>query len=56
MQSAIQVPRCNQVTALFADRALSFALPKGATLQDLAERLGRLDGRRLATVTVRLDS
>ena len=56
MQNAAQTPRSSQVTALFADRALTFALPKGATLQVLAERLGRLDGRRLTTVTVRLDA
>jgi hypothetical protein len=48
--------RSSQVTALFADRALSFALPKGATLQDLAERLGRLDGRHPTTIVVRLHS
>ena len=56
MQQTLQAPRSSQVTALFADRALSFALPKGATLQDLAERLVRLDGRRPATVTVKLAS
>ncbi len=32
----------NQVTALFADRALSFSLSKDATLADLADRLDNL--------------
>jgi hypothetical protein len=31
-------PHSNCVTALFADRALSFVLPNGATLEDLAGR------------------
>jgi hypothetical protein len=44
------------VTALFADRTLSFALPKGATFEALAARLADLDGRKPSTVTVRLDS
>ena len=45
-----------QVTALFADRTLSFALPKGATFETLAARFAGLDGDKLSTVTVRLDS
>jgi|SRR5271166_767039 len=44
------------VTALFADRTLSFALPRGATLQDLAERLTLLGKGEPLTVTVKLDS
>jgi hypothetical protein len=32
----------SQVSALFADRALSFPLSKGATFADLAERLNDL--------------
>lgn len=32
----------NLVTALFADRALSFTLSKGATFADLADRVGHL--------------
>ena len=32
----------NQVTALFADRALSFSLSKDATFADLADRLVNL--------------
>jgi hypothetical protein len=32
----------NLVTALFADRALSFNLSKGATFADLADRLDQL--------------
>jgi hypothetical protein len=33
----------SHVMALFADRVLSFALSKGATLADLVDRLDRLD-------------
>ena len=46
MQSIHEEPHSSSVTALFADRALSFVLPKGATLEDLA---GRLTSRRLGT-------
>jgi hypothetical protein len=46
----------SHVTALFADRALSFALPKGATFQDLVDRLIFLDGREPVAVIVYLDS
>ena len=56
MPIILEPSQSSQVTALFADRALSFALPRGATLQDLAERLGCLDGRQPATVTVKLHS
>jgi hypothetical protein len=33
MQDLHEHSQSNHVTALFADRALSFALPKGATLE-----------------------
>jgi len=56
MQNIHAHSRSSHVTALFADRALSFALPKGATLEDLAKQLARLDGRKPATITVKLDS
>jgi hypothetical protein len=45
----------SNVSALFADRALSFGLPKGATLGDLADRLARLGAGAPLTVTVKLD-
>ena len=45
----------SNVSALFADRALSFGLPKGATLADLAERLVRLDAGTPLAITVKLD-
>ena len=35
----------NQVTALFADAAVSFVLANGATFADLADRLNHLDAR-----------
>ena len=35
----------NQVTALFADNALSFRLANGATFADLADRLDHLADR-----------
>ena len=37
--------RQSRVTAVFEDSALSFILAKGATLEDLSDRLGNL-GRR----------
>jgi hypothetical protein len=37
--------RQNRVTAVFQDSGLSFFLAKGATLEDLSDRLGNL-GRR----------
>jgi hypothetical protein len=46
----------SHVTALFADRALCFALQKGATLEDLAYRLTFLDGREPLAVIVNLGS
>jgi hypothetical protein len=56
MQATTEHSRASQVTALFADGALSFDLPKGATLGDLAERLAYLRGHRLSTVTIKLNS
>jgi hypothetical protein len=56
MRNILEPSRSSQVTALFADRALCFVLPRGATLGDLAERLARLDRRAPSTVTVKLDS
>jgi hypothetical protein len=37
--------RQSRVTAVFEDRALSFILAKGATLEELSDRLAKL-GRR----------
>lgn len=57
----IREPRLEQsrVTAVFEDRALSFILAKGATLEELADRLAdlgqRQDGRPIA-ITVKFDS
>jgi hypothetical protein len=56
VRSIHEEPHSSSVTALFADRALSFGLPKGATLEDLA---GRLASRRLGTpvaINIRLGS
>jgi hypothetical protein len=47
--------RLNRVTAVFEDRALSFILAKGATLEDLSDRLvdlGRHNGCPVA-ITVK---
>jgi hypothetical protein len=49
-------PSSYNVTALFADRALSFALAKGATFEDLANRLTFLSGRAPLAVIVNLGS
>jgi hypothetical protein len=49
-------PHSNCVTALFADRALSFVLPKGATLEDLAGRLASFHIGTPVAINVRLDS
>jgi hypothetical protein len=57
----IREPRLEQscVTAVFEDRALSFILAKGATLEELSDRLAdlgqRQDGRPVA-ITVKFDS
>jgi hypothetical protein len=56
MRNILERSRSSYVTALFADRALFFALPKGATFEDLAERLVLLDGRAPSAVTVKLDA
>jgi hypothetical protein len=56
MQNILTHPRSSHVTALFADRMLSFTLPKGATFEALAARLANLDGRKPSTITVTLDS
>jgi len=40
--------RQSRVTAVFEDRALSFILAKGATLEDLSDRLADLDRRHNA--------
>ena len=56
----IREPRLEQsrVTAVFEDRALSFILAKGATLEELSDRLAdlgqRQDGRPVA-ITVKFD-
>jgi hypothetical protein len=51
-----QQPYSSCVTALFADRALSFVLRKGATLEDLAGRLASLHVGTPVAINVRLDS
>jgi hypothetical protein len=35
----------NEVTVVFKDAALMFALPRGATLEDLASRLAGMEER-----------
>ena len=52
-------PMQNQVMAVFAPNALSFDLPRSATLADLAGRLAHLSkrhGRALTSVSVRVRS
>jgi hypothetical protein len=56
MRNLHEHSQSSSVTALFADRALSFALPKGATLEDLADRLTHLGKGEPLTVTVKLES
>jgi hypothetical protein len=51
-----QQPYSLCITALFEDRALSFVLPKGATLEDLAGRLASLHVGAPVAINVRLDS
>jgi hypothetical protein len=49
----------SRVTAVFEDRALSFILAKGATLEELSDRLADLGGRhngRPVAITVRFGS
>ena len=51
--------RQSRVTAVFEDRALSFILAKGATLEDLSDRLANLDRRhndRPVAITVKFGS
>ncbi len=36
----------NEVTVVFKDAAVIFALPSGATLQDLAAQIARIEERR----------
>ena len=51
--------RPSHVTAVFDDRALSFILAKGATLEELSERLadlGQRHSRRPVAVTVKFGS
>jgi hypothetical protein len=49
MESIESAGISNEVTALFAARAVSFALSPGATFADLAERLDSLGGRHPGT-------
>ena len=56
MRNIHEQPHSNWVTALFADRELSFVLPKGATLEDLAGRLASLHVGTPVAIKVRLDS
>ena len=51
--------RQSRVTAVFEDHALSFILAKGATLEELSDRLADLGGRhseRPVAITVRFGS
>ena len=54
MQDLNENSLSNRVTALFNDRALSFALPKGATFEDLVDRLSFLGGCDPVAVIVNL--
>jgi hypothetical protein len=56
MRNILAPSRSSQVTALFADRTLSFALPKGATFEVLAARFADLDRCKPSAITVTLDS
>jgi hypothetical protein len=56
LRNILENAQSSEVTALFADDARSFALPKGATLENLADRLALLERREPLMVTVRLDS
>jgi hypothetical protein len=51
-----QQPYSSCVTALFEDRELSFVLPKGATLEDLAGRLTSLRAGTPMAINVKFDS
>jgi hypothetical protein len=51
-------PELTRVTALFDDRSLTFLLAKGATLEELSDRLadlGRRQNRKPVAVTVKFD-
>jgi hypothetical protein len=48
MASAAQSPS-NEVTVLFEEAALMFALPRGATLEDLAARLATLRNEKFGS-------
>jgi hypothetical protein len=56
VQKIREQPHSNCVTALFADRELSFVLPKGATLEDLAGRLTSLRAGTPVAINVSFDS
>jgi hypothetical protein len=56
VRNIYEEPNPSCVTALFADRALFFVLPKGATLEDLAGRLASLHVGTPIAINVRLDS
>jgi prepilin-type processing-associated H-X9-DG protein len=56
VQKIREQPHSNRVTALFADRELSFVLPKGATLEDLAARLTSLRAGTPVAINVSFDS
>jgi hypothetical protein len=56
VQSIHEKPHSSCVTALFADRSLSFVLPKGATLEDLAGHLASLHVGTPVAINVKLDS
>jgi hypothetical protein len=56
VQNIHEQPHSSCVTALFADRELSFVLPKGATLEDLAGRLTSLRAGMPVAINVRFDS
>ena len=54
MRSTHEEPHSSCVTAFFADCALSFVLPKGATLEALAGRLASLRVGTPFAIKVRL--
>jgi hypothetical protein len=56
VRSIHEEPNPSCVTAIFADRALFFVLPKGATLEDLAGHLTSLRVDTPVAINVRLDS
>ena len=56
MRNIHEQPHSNYVSALFADRELSFVLPKGATLEDLAGRLTSLRAGTPMAINVKFDS